>query len=219
MAEINKTYQFTDEESLLVYVLMNDDMFTFRDWADPALEIIRRPIRNFYRNQQKGICSYCRQNVSLQSVNNCHIEHIAPKSLYRAFIFEAKNLCVICADCNEIKREQESLSQTIDTVNSGKIRKQYPRSSNSFRLVHPHFDLYDDHIEIIGSNFYVDKSKKGHFTIGACRLNRKLYKFGWAKEIVDESKVVGIMNQFLKEKNVIKKASLLNTLRQQIISI
>jgi hypothetical protein len=126
---------------------------------------------------------------------------------------------VICADCNEIKRGQETLNQVVDNVIKGKDRKAYPRTTNAFLIYHPHFDKYEDHIEIVGNYFYVDKTKKGHFTIGACRLNRKLYEFGWQREIVDESKIVQIMNDFLKEKNIIKRAHLLKKIQNQIVSI
>lgn len=198
---------------------MDDSTFSFKDWSHNELINLRSAIRSFYRSEQKGICSYCRKNISLQSANNCQVEHIAPKSLYRNFIFEPKNLCVICADCNEIKREQETLNSIKNTLLTRRARKSYPRSTNSFKCYHPHFDNYSDHIEIVGDYFYVDKSKKGHFTIGVCRLNRKLYEYGWEKEIVDDKSLVATMSEFLKSKSTIKKATLLNKLRHQIINI
>ena len=218
MAEINNKYEFGDEELFLIYTLSMDTAFTFKDWGHEALESLRCSIRDFYRNEQKGICVYCRKDISLRSASNCQVEHVAPKSLYPEFIFEARNLCVICADCNEIKREQESLNRAVDTVKSKNARDRYPRTSNSFMLVHPHFDIYSDHIEIVGNYFYVDKTKKGHFTIGACRLNRKLYEFGWQKEFVDEGELATTMGVYLKEKNSIKRAALLHKLRHQLIN-
>lgn len=217
MAEINKIVEYLEQDQILIEVLLDDPLFSFRDWSSSELLSIRKAIRMFYRSEQSGICAYCRHPVSLQSASNCHIEHIAPKSIYRNFIFEPKNLCVVCADCNEIKRELETIDGNIDTIKNGKRRKQYPRSSNAFKIFHPHFDIYNDHIEVLGNSYYLDKTKKGHYTIGACKLNRKLHKFGWVREVIEDVEISTIMNDFLIEKSQIKKGLLLQRLRKLLI--
>ena len=163
MADINHLIEYTHSQKELITAKLNDTGFSHKNWGVEDLGELRRSIRDFYKKEQHGFCSYCRNPVSLTSVLNCHVEHIAPKSKYRDFIFEPKKpLCLSCADCNEIKREQETLDETPDTLKNGDKRKRYPRSSEAFKIVHPHFDNYDDlFIEIFAEQFYADKTKKG----------------------------------------------------------
>jgi len=199
MADIGKPIVFTREQKQLIADAVATPSFTHRDWGAEDLEPLRSAVREYYRVKQKGRCAYCKKDVSLRSASNCHVEHIAPKSKYQQFMFEPKNLCVICADCNEIKREQEVHVREPDTIAPKKAPKQYPRSSNAFRIVHPHFDTYDDHIFVFGQ-FYVDKSDKGLFTIGACMLNRKLRKFGWTPEF-DQAAINEAAGKLLEAKD------------------
>ncbi len=216
MPDILATVEYSQELRALVDAKLNNPNFTYTNWSDDELLGLRSSVRKFYRNEQKGKCAYCKNPVSLQSASNCHVEHIVPKSLYLYFIFEPKNLCVVCADCNEIKREQETRGEIPDTLKNCAKRVLYPRSSSAFKIVHPHFDNYTEHIQIIGE-YYMDKSLKGHFTIGACRLNRKLYQFGWEKEIVSESVVLDLMSSYIDDDNTIHRHKILNKLREILI--
>lgn len=200
MPDISKPYMFIASEKLLAKTKLADPNFKHTDWSSDDLLDLRKNLRSHYRNEQVGICCFCKHVVSLQSAHNSQVEHIAPKSLYRDFMFETKNLCVICADCNEIKRDQEVMSEVPDTVVDGSGRRLYPRSSKSFKIVHPHIDEYEEHILQVDS-LYVDLSKKGHFTIGACRLNRFVHQFGWDTEILNLPKVVQMMEDFLDSSN------------------
>lgn len=199
MADIKQSIEYNDSQKIQIKIKLQDIAFTHNNWDEDDLIDLRRAIREFYKKQQHGFCSYCKNPVSIQAAENCHVEHIAPKSKYRNFIFEPKNLCVICADCNKIKRDQEILAQEPDTVKRGSTRRLYPRSSNAFKIVHPHFDNYDDHIEIFGDYVYVDKTVKGGHTILYCNLNRRLHKFGWRREYVEDSSVIDMASKLLAE--------------------
>ena len=139
-----------------------------------------------------------------------------PKSLHIGFIFTPKNICVICADCNQIKRNQETLAEIPDTVTHGARRRRYPRVSGAFLIVHPHFDVYDDHI-LETNGYYIDKSTKGHFTIGACKLNRKLHEFGSEINNLNDAELSDVMNNFLDEKDFVKRAAHLKKLQKLLI--
>ena len=218
MEKINNHVQFDAEMTKQIDSKLKDSQFTHKNWGNSDLENIRCHIRNFYRNEQKGICAYCQGPVSLRSASNCHVEHIAPKSIYPSFIFKEKNFCVACADCNEIKREQETLGEEPDTVVNGAARAQYPRSSSAFKIVHPHFDVYSDHI-VIFNGYYVDCSLKGNFTIGACKLNRRLYEFGWEEPLVSEVEISEMMNQYLDSEDSIEKNDKLQKLKRTLITV
>ncbi|WP_265169730.1 hypothetical protein [Pseudomonas solani] len=117
------------------------------------------------------------------SANGANIEHIIPKSKKIEFIFEPKNLCVICPDCNEVKRSQEVTGDEPNPLKRNAI--QYPRTSGAFKIVHPHFDNYSEHI-IHANRIYIDITPKGHWTIGACKLNRFYHRFGVCEELVED---------------------------------
>lgn len=188
MAEIKKPVAYTSELHDVIAKKRADPAFDHRQWRDDDLMALRSYVRAHYRAAQLGKCAYCRQPVSLQAAANCHVEHIVPKSLYPEFIFEPKNLCVVCADCGEVKRDQETKREEPNTLSGGKRRKRYPTSAAAFLVVHPHFDDYDEHIEIV-RGMYIDRSDKGHFTIGICRLNRKTRAYGWLAPFIDEEEV------------------------------
>ena len=218
MPDINNIVDFDEDVKILIKSKLDNIGFTHKGWGDDDLEKVRSCIRNYYRNEQKGKCAYCKEPVSLRSAANCHVEHIVPKSKYLSFIFEAKNLCVACADCNEIKREQETLGIEPDPLINGNIRVQYPRSSNAFKIVHPHFDVYNEHIKIF-NGYYVDSSPKGHFTIGACKLNRRLHQFGWEEDLISEDNISEIMNEYLECSDSLNKNALLQKLKKTLIII
>lgn len=212
MADIENSISYSEKSQITIGKKNQDPLFTYKNWGDEDLQDLRSEIREFYKMEQKGICSFCKQNMSVVSAMNCTVEHIVPKSLHSEYIFTDKNLCVICADCNQIKREQDTLGEIPETLNYSKKRKLYPRSSNAFKIVHPHFDDYDKHI-FITNGFYVDKTKKGHFTIGACRLNRKLYLFD-REEATTEAKISEMMNEFLDETDYYRRGEKLEKLKK-----
>lgn len=217
MTDIAMPVTFTDDMTQVIMSKMSDPTFTYHEWGADDLMALRRHIRDHYRRVQRGSCAYCKKDISLQAAENCHVEHIAPKSKYQSFMFEPKNLCVICADCNVIKREQEVLQEEPDPVVRRGTRKRYPRSPGAFKIVHPHFDVYDDHIEIFGS-FYCDKSDKGHFTIGACKLNRKLRMFGW-ENAYDDADVASAAEQYLEAEDPIARVKALQALKRKLVLI
>jgi uncharacterized protein (TIGR02646 family) len=217
MADINQPFELTEAQKKFIEVKLGNASFTYKDWGEDDLVELKKAIREFYRNQQHGYCSYCRKDVSFHTPDNCHIEHIAPKSKYRDFIFEVKNLCVICAECNKIKRHQETIGVEPDTVKNGKKRKMYPRSSDAFLIIHPHFDNYDDHIEIFGDFIYGDKSEKGGNTIKFCMLNRRLRKFGWRRPYTDNAEIMETASKLLAETDVAAQNRIIEKLGKQLL--
>jgi 5-methylcytosine-specific restriction endonuclease McrA len=212
MSEIVEAVSFPSELETLIEEKKADATFTYKDWSCKELEPVRSFVRKHYRKVQKGKCAYCRKDVSLTSALNCHVEHIAPKSKYPQFMFEPKNLCVVCADCNEIKREQEVTNAEPDTVAPLSGRISYPRTSKGFRIVQPHYDEYSKHI-LVFQGFYIDRTDKGNFTIGACRLNRRLHEFGWDEEIVEDGELLDASKDLIEADDTVSKLAALNRIR------
>ncbi len=210
MAEIDNAVEFSVEDKEKIERKMRDVNFTHTDWSSDDVSSVRKAARDHYRNEQGGLCAYCRNQVSLRAADNCHVEHIVPKSKRIDFIFHEKNLCVVCADCNTIKRSKETTNDEVDTLGNLDA-KIYPRSSGAFLIFHPHFDNYSEHIEKFGS-YYFDLTDKGHFTIGCCVLNRRLRSFGWDEGVIDDSVVEALMHRYLGTSNRLEKASAMTAL-------
>jgi hypothetical protein len=218
MADIDNPVVYSRADKDLIEEKLKDPKFTHRNWSDDDLLNFRSVVRRHYRSEQHGICAFCKGPVSLQSAANCHIEHIVPKSRRLEFIFEAKNLCVICADCNEIKRSQETETKIPDTLTKGDDAKLYPRSSKAFLIVHPHFDEWDKHIIKFGE-LYADLSDKGAFTIAACILNRRLREFGWEVVVTDEISLRSAAEIWLKATDSIVATRALQVMKRLLVTI
>ncbi|EOV8972705.1 HNH endonuclease [Cronobacter turicensis] len=194
MPIINSPINFSAESLRIIRQKVEDPTFDHNNWSDEDLKAVRAEIRNHYRNAQRLKCVYCLEPISLRSAQAAPVEHIIPKSQYLQFIFEPKNLCVICPDCNEYKGKNEVLFEPVVT---GTRRKRYPTSSASFRIVHPHIDEYDAHI-IKANQLYVDRTPKGHYTIGICKLNRFYHNFGACDELIEDVKLAEATDLFFK---------------------
>lgn len=218
MPDIINAYKYTASEDLLIKAKISAPGFTHKNWSDDDLAGIRKSLRDHYRIEQTGVCCFCRNTVSLQSALNSHVEHIAPKSLYKDFMFNPKNLCVICTDCNEIKRNQEVFDKVPDTVTAGQTRRRYPYASSAFRIVHPHIDEYDDHILQV-DKLYVDLTSKGHFTIGACGLNRFVHEFGWDQELINVPELMKMMSEFLSVTSPVDQLKKLTAIKRKLLKV
>lgn len=218
MPDIDLPINYSSELKALIKIKLNDPLFSHKNWSDDELQDFRITVRDYYRKKQKGNCAFCMNPISLQSANNCNVEHIVPKSKRLEFIFEPKNLCVICADCNEIKRNQETEIKIPDTLTKGDKAIIYPRSSNAFLIVHPHFDIWEHHIIKFG-DLYADLSDKGAFTIRVCILNRKLREFGWEAIIADEADLRIAAESWLKAPNNIIGGRWLQILKRLLITV
>ena len=184
MPLVNKPVQFDSTLQILINKIQTSATHSHSDWSSDDLAPLRRVVREHYRNTQRLKCAYCLGPISDKAVDGAPIEHIAPKSLHLQFIFEPRNLCVICPECNFIKLNQETLNQIDDPLKKIKT-KRYPRSSKSFKIVHPHLDDYSEHIAKLG-HLYIGLSKKGDWTIMACCLNRFSHRFGVSPEIFED---------------------------------
>ena len=133
------------------------------DWNHSTLKSFKERVRVHYRKQQNKKCAYCRMDVST-ATSYFHIEHIVPKSLHPEWMYEPLNLCIACANCNSAKNNQEVLSDKNTAV--------LPADSSGYIIIHPHFDRYFEHIEIVGGLLYKGLTPKGTKTIEICNLTR-----------------------------------------------
>ncbi|EPL4906457.1 HNH endonuclease [Klebsiella pneumoniae] len=137
---------------------------------DKRILKIRKEIREHYIPQQKYLCAYCRQDLLTTDGNVWTVEHILSKSKHPKFLFEPLNLVLVCRDCNRKKSAKEDLINIALSPCD-----EYPKNSEDFNIVHPHFDQYSLYIEIIlrgGRYIYNPLHPKGRKTIDVCDLTR-----------------------------------------------
>lgn len=170
---VAESYQPTADEIQAIKEL-EDKGLVADDW-DSGKKYIKNFKANLRRdmyNKQNKLCAFCRIHVPLACVP-MHREHIVYKDEHPQWMFLPENLCVACPTCNEFKGTTEVL------VNPR--TKTYPKSGDGFKIIHPLYDKYSEHIELIGDVLYRGKTDKGIFTIETCRL----YRVDLAEERVD----------------------------------
>lgn len=161
-------YIYTADEKIFI------DTYDLKDhnfWNINSNELapLRLNLRKHYLSEQNNRCCYCKMLKQEKHGLTWDIEHIVPKANSPHFLFEPLNLSLSCKECNEAKSNQNVLSQD-------RIYAKYPQSSDKYKIIHPHFDKYSDHMNIrimpFGEIFHIPKSEKGKCIFHLCDLVR-----------------------------------------------
>lgn len=154
---------FTDAEMEAINIIITSENFSHKSWGLKSLDSIRSHIKKHYISEQKYRCCYCQQRLFADHGRPWDIEHVIAMALKCAFMFEPRNLALACVECNQEKRATPVVRGT---------RASFPARSENYRIVHPHFDDWSEHIEIEGEATYHALTDKGRFTIYTCNLFR-----------------------------------------------
>jgi len=119
------------------------------DWepggADQAaIASVKTKVRDLHMARHKDRCCYCRRNLHGGGHFLIDREHVLPKShaAYKSLAFEVWNLGIACKRCNmEYKRSKSDF--VVDQNSTTALQ-----TSAAYRLIHPNFDLYKEHIGI-----------------------------------------------------------------------
>lgn len=138
-------FAFTDDEQAVIDVALA----TVKPWDwEPkgntltTFKAVKTRIRDIHMQRHNHRCCYCRRDLHGAGHFMIDREHVLPKSLepYRQLAFEMWNLGTSCKRCNmEYKGDKD------DFV----IVKGDPaalQDGANYRLIHPNFDRYKDHI-------------------------------------------------------------------------
>jgi len=196
---VQEPYQPTEEEKQAIRDL-EDKGFVADDWnsGKRGIKSFKDRFRDDMYEKQNKLCAYCRIHVPLACVP-LHREHIVYKDEHPQWMFLPENLCISCPVCNDFKGTTEVLANPQTRI--------YPNASNGFKIIHPLYDRYSDHIELIEGILYKGKTEKGVFTIETCHL----YRVGLAEERVDKK----MHNQ--NKGKIIAELVYLTTLSQQYV--
>lgn len=138
--------------------------------ANGDMDDVKKFIKDHYKLAQDYKCAYCQQKIEVSHNGTWDAEHIIPKDTHPQFMFEPRNLCVSCKDCNLIKLNKKVLKNT--------RRVTFPLLADDYLFCHPHFHLYSDHVNIIQeAGFYLPKTKQGVHLVEMCGLLRFVLKY------------------------------------------
>jgi 5-methylcytosine-specific restriction endonuclease McrA len=182
---IGNAIEYCEESQAIVdrFSALKPEDKTSGYWNDDSLEELKKEIKDHYLVEQQNTCSYCAQTIRVKHGATWDTEHVVARKTHPQFMFEPKNLCVACKDCNGIKGDKNVLQNP--------KRKTYPKSSGDFLITHPHFDEYGEHIYIVGNKVYVPVTEKGKFTIELCGLLRfAVKKIGWDPIVALEQQIM-----------------------------
>jgi len=131
-------------------------------WSDETVEPVREEIKQHYIAVQKYVCVYCARQIVTANKGLWDAEHVISREQAPRFMFTPENLAVSCRDCNIAKGKKEVRVTT---------RRKFPGESGHYRIVHPHFDIYAEHIRWFGE-ICAPISEKGVKTQEVCGLTR-----------------------------------------------
>lgn len=160
-----KPVQYTPPHQIIVdeFNDLADDEKTSAYWGLDKVSPVRKQIKDHYIAEQQQRCCYCKMDLQTKNNGVWDGEHILSRNAYVKFMFEPRNLSASCKDCNIAKGEKEVLN------NPG--RKTFPTLPDDYKIVHPHFDDYAEHIIWI-DDLCKPRSQKGIDTIHICNLLR-----------------------------------------------
>lgn len=157
------------------------------DGTDKIRVKLRGAIRKHYLAQQDYHCAYC--NRFRQDFHGyCwDIDHIIPKDTHPQFTYEPHNYALTCKDCNTKKGEFNVLEPSVIAA------VKYPKNSNDYIIINPHFDDYSVHMAVdynINKQVYhIPKTKKGTETFRMCNLSRFTEVIAKTSEVVEDENI------------------------------
>lgn len=138
-------------------------------WEKFRYNRVKQNLKTYYCRSQKRICTYCKTELEV-GCDADHIEHIVHKEFRPQWMFEPLNLGISCSHCNTAKGVQHALHRFAQRA------VVLPVASRFYKIIHPHFDVYSDHIELEDGLFVkAITHTKGEETIRMCRLWRPLF--------------------------------------------
>jgi len=199
------TYEGEDLRTVQSYE-QNPALQSAAYWMDDSIQGLKSTIKGFYILAQQHHCCYCNSELLTEHGRAWDVEHIIPRSSHPIFLFTPRNLAVSCIDCNGRKRDKNVLVTD--------RRSRYPEDGSFFKIIHPHFDEYSDHILVFSEKFYQAKTRKGEETIAICGLGRFSYAYAnWDEGLAGNDAIIrtldALMNAADDEERLQRLANLL----------
>lgn len=141
------TCVFSDEERAVIAAALATEKPW--DWKPGGMEqatliAAKAKIRDLHKARHGDRCCYCRFPLHGGGHFMIDPEHILPKSLdaFRPLSYSVWNISISCKRCN-MQYKRAKIDFVIDKDDAAVFEE-----SENYRLIHPNFDLYKDHISI-----------------------------------------------------------------------
>jgi uncharacterized protein (TIGR02646 family) len=170
-----KIFEFSEPDSKFVSSYDGQNHHQWNSLGGPVAAI-RKGVRDHCLAQQKYRCAYCRMEKKELHGMTWDVDHVIPKALHPQYLYEPYNLVVSCKACNIAKSDCDVLTRKLRRA------EKLPVDSGSYKIVHPYFDVYSHHFELIVIRGRIThRPKNGHKakeTFLMCDLVRFSYAFG-----------------------------------------
>jgi hypothetical protein len=178
----------------------------------PAFVRFKMEVKDYYLFAQGMRCCYCSFELA-NDQSTFDAEHIMDKSTHRQFMFELNNLAAACRPCNRAKNAKNVLV-------SNAMPASVPVASADYRVVHPHLDPWDAHLEFDDLDRIRPRggSQKGADTIVICKIStlnaaRLCRHFSYGSKSAEK-----LLRQFFTYKRLSKKMACLALLRELAVN-
>lgn len=169
-----------DDSDLKVIQFISTLSLTGREkWAHDQFKPIYKKAKDILLKTQKNVCYYCQKRLPDIHKDDWHIDHIVSIDEDDRHVFTEKNLILACKWCNREKKHKSTLVKKPISV-------RYSESSNNYRIVHPRYDSYGDHIDILGEMIYTGLTPKGKHTCQECHLER--FRLSYITSLTSENR-------------------------------
>ncbi len=151
---------------------------THTDWdtKNYRYKEIKDRIKDHYSIEQNDHCVFCRRDINYKGWDE-PIEHIIHKKFRYIWMFEPLNLALSCRHCNTKKSIKHALKKPFRNI------LVFSTNSNDYRIVHPHFDNFENFIYIEDNLFYRSINRdKGLLHISFFQLNGEIMLMNRAKD-------------------------------------
>jgi len=140
-------FAFTaDERSAIVIALASPKPWDWEPGGElsATLKSVKKKIHDLHMARHGNRCCYCRKNLKGGGHFVIDREHVLPKSIaaYRPLTYEVWNLGISCKRCN-MQYKKDKIDFVVDPNDAVALLE-----GGNYRLIHPNFDLYRDHISI-----------------------------------------------------------------------
>jgi hypothetical protein len=138
---------FTDaEKAAIAAALQTPNPWSWKPGGaeEAAIVSVKAKVRDLHMERHGDRCCYCRRNLHGGGHFVVDREHVLPKShaAYRPLAFEIWNLGIACKRCN-MQYKKDKIDFVVDPASPAALR-----TSANYRLIHPNYDLYKEHIGI-----------------------------------------------------------------------
>jgi|GEM_PF-696168 len=112
---------------------------------EDAIKSVKAKIRDLHMERHGDRCCYCRKNLHGGGHFVIDREHVLPKSLkaFKLLAYEVWNLGIACKRCN-MQYKKNKVDFVVNQTDEAALQ-----TSENYRLIHPNYDLYKDHIRFV----------------------------------------------------------------------